>query len=285
MYPSRLVSDSADLNIAEYRGVQENSIVYVIASQLELFVRIVLPTLRIPFVLVTGDSDRALPGKSIETKAVCRALLDDDRVIHWFAQNTALSHPKITLMPIGLDYHTLQGEGWLGQDHGRGPNHSAEEQESALIALRDTLEPIERRPLNAYVNFLFSLNRERSRAWKALKNKPFIVSERQRVSTETTWKKQGTCSFVISPPGNGVDCHRTWEALVLGCVPVVKDDFLDELYRDLPVMIVRSWREVTQFRLNKFKSEMAHTNYAWDKLRLTYWSTCFRERVACSRNV
>lgn len=31
-------------------------------------------------------------------------------------------------------------------------------------------------------------------------------------------------SFVSSPPGNGYDCFRTWEALVVGTVPIVHDD-------------------------------------------------------------
>lgn len=285
VFPSRLVSDSLELNIEDYRDIRQNSTVYVIATQLELFFELVLPTVRVPFVLVTGDADRVLPGETIETRTVCQALLDDDRIIHWFAQNMALQHPKITQIPIGLDYHTRQGEGFKGQDHGRGPNRSAEEQESALTAIRDCLEPIERRPPTTYVNFLFSPNKERARARRALKYKPFVVYERQHVSTEATWKNQGACSFVISPPGNGADCHRTWEALVLGCVPVVTQNFLEHLYRDLPVMIVRSWREVTASSLERFKTGMEHTTYAWDKLRLEYWRTCFRERAMCSSHV
>jgi hypothetical protein len=29
-------------------------------------------------------------------------------------------------------------------------------------------------------------------------------------------------AFVASPYGGGPDCHRTWEALILGCIPIVK---------------------------------------------------------------
>ena len=28
------------------------------------------------------------------------------------------------------------------------------------------------------------------------------------------WAQYGESAFVASPPGNGFDCHRTWEALV-----------------------------------------------------------------------
>ena len=43
--------------------------------------------------------------------------------------------------------------------------------------------------------------------------------------------------FILSPPGAGFDCHRTWEALYLGAIPIVKTSSLDPLYKDLPVVI------------------------------------------------
>jgi len=50
--------------------------------------------------------------------------------------------------------------------------------------------------------------------------------------------------FVISPPGNGNDCHRTWEALYLGAIPVVLSDSLDStLTEKLPILAVDSWSE------------------------------------------
>ena len=38
------------------------------------------------------------------------SLLDDDRLIHWFCQNFTSSHPKVTNLPIGLNYHTMKSE-------------------------------------------------------------------------------------------------------------------------------------------------------------------------------
>lgn len=37
-----------------------------------------------------------------------------------------------------------------------------------------------------------------------------------------------TSRFVISPPGNGRDCHRTWESIYLGSVPVVLEGSLPQ---------------------------------------------------------
>lgn len=51
--------------------------------------------------------------------------------------------------------------------------------------------------------------------------------------------------FVASPPGNGLQSHRTWEALVAGRVPVVlrTSGPMDDLYMGLPVLLVDGWSE------------------------------------------
>jgi len=48
--------------------------------------------------------------------------------------------------------------------------------------------------------------------------------------------------FVLSPPGRGLDCHRTWEAIYLGAVPVVLEGTLPlGLLHDLPIHPVSSY--------------------------------------------
>ena len=50
--------------------------------------------------------------------------------------------------------------------------------------------------------------------------------------------------FVMSPPGNGPDCHRTWEALYLGATPIVHRDSWPFRAHNLPVLQVDSWGEI-----------------------------------------
>jgi hypothetical protein len=51
-------------------------------------------------------------------------------------------------------------------------------------------------------------------------------------------------TFVLSPPGNGPDCHRTWEALYSGAVPVVLASALSAKLTDgLPILRVESYEE------------------------------------------
>jgi len=52
--------------------------------------------------------------------------------------------------------------------------------------------------------------------------------------------------FVLSPPGNGADCHRTWEAIYLGAIPIVHKDFWPFNNLELPVLVVDDWFSVPE---------------------------------------
>jgi hypothetical protein len=56
--------------------------------------------------------------------------------------------------------------------------------------------------------------------------------------------------FVLSPPGNGFDCHRTWEAIYLGAIPIVKEKYWPFSHLDLPVVVVQEWSELS--RIHEF---------------------------------
>lgn len=52
--------------------------------------------------------------------------------------------------------------------------------------------------------------------------------------------------FVVSPWGEGPDCHRTWEALAAGCIPIVRvHPGLANLFTNEPVLTVMDWSELT----------------------------------------
>jgi hypothetical protein len=74
----------------------------------------------------------------------------------------------------------------------------------------------------------------------------------QRVHASTIHKLMRKTMFVPSPAGNGIDCHRTWEALYLGAVPVVlRSEYFGE--SDWPVLLVDSWSELLEKKDNELK--------------------------------
>jgi hypothetical protein len=87
-----------------------------------------------------------------------------------------------------------------------------------------------------------------------------------------TWKNMLNFKYVISPHGNGLDCHRTWEAIFLGCIPIVRTSALDPLFEGLPVLIVREWSHITQRLLDTFQPDYSQL----EKLELSHWSNKFK---------
>jgi hypothetical protein len=60
-------------------------------------------------------------------------------------------------------------------------------------------------------------------------------------SFEDYLKTMAEYRWVVCPRGNGIDVHRVWEALLLGCVPVYVADSRDNVplvYREFPMIRV-----------------------------------------------
>lgn len=73
--------------------------------------------------------------------------------------------------------------------------------------------------------------------------------------------------FVISPEGNGIDCHRTYEALMAGVIPIVEDHpGIRKKYEGCPILYTKDYSEITEEYLNKVWDQYIDT--AWDFSRL-----------------
>lgn len=79
--------------------------------------------------------------------------------------------------------------------------------------------------------------------------------------------------FVMSPFGSKADCHRHWEILLLGAIPVmIASPPLLELFHGLPAVFVGSWAEVTPQRLSyELARYDQRIHFDWDKLTVQYW--------------
>jgi hypothetical protein len=81
--------------------------------------------------------------------------------------------------------------------------------------------------------------------------------------------------FVLSPPGNGIDCHRTWEAIYLGAIPVVLKTCLHKyLVNSFPIYPTDTWENFLQ----KSDSELNYIINEFDgkefpALTMEFWET------------
>lgn len=79
--------------------------------------------------------------------------------------------------------------------------------------------------------------------------------------------------FVISPEGNGIDCHRHYEALIAGCIPIVEDHpGIREKYKGCPILFTKDYSEITFEYLENVYNSMIETEYDFSCLFLKHYS-------------
>jgi len=89
-----------------------------------------------------------------------------------------------------------------------------------IIAARHDYDVGKIEPL-AFCNWHFAIERGDRRDCRR-RVSPSAVSYRSDFTTrDVSWRMNAGCAFTLSPAGAGLDCHRTWEALLLGSIPVV----------------------------------------------------------------
>lgn len=79
-------------------------------------------------------------------------------------------------------------------------------------------------------------------------------------------------SFTISPEGNGIDCHRHYEAWFCGCIPIIEyNKKLEEKYCGLPILWTTDYTEITKEYLKHKLSQFLHNKYDFDMLYLNHY--------------
>jgi hypothetical protein len=255
--------NSDNLNDYNFNDLKQNDILYIKTDIINLFSHRI-SEIKCKFILVTGSSDYTVPIDRFANINDFLKILNNENVIHWYAENCIYVHPKITILPIGIDFHSSYC----------GTTKTPIEQEYELINIKRSATYFSKRECKIYSNCHFATTtRYGYDRIDAINNIPceILYLEPSRIDRKSSWLKQINYAFVLSPLGNGLDCYRTWEALVLGCIPIVKTSGIDSLYIDLPVLIVNQWKDVTQKLLMDTIQDFKNRIFNYDKLTLKYW--------------
>jgi hypothetical protein len=93
------------------------------------------------------------------------------------------------------------------------------------------------------------------------------------LGSDSYFKVLPSFKFVVSPEGNGIDCHRHYEALMAGCIPIVEDNpKTREKYSNLPILYTKDYSEIKTEYLNAKYTEMIDVKYDFAKLFLSSYS-------------
>lgn len=200
-----------------------------------------------PFVLISHNCDNIITDSF-------QSLADHPLLLKWFAQNLQYDHPKLHWLPIGI-----ANDMW---PHG------------SLEALQYVLDFSHSISKEKDIYFFFALHtneKERKSCKKILQEKGLVFGEVKPF----VYYLQDLAShkFCISPPGNGVDCHRIWESFYFGTVPILlRTKFTETISTYFPCILLTSWEELDE------KTILASYDSSWRTqaqsspfLRFNYW--------------
>lgn len=116
------------------------------------------------------------------------------------------------------------------------------------------LKPLDQRDIELLVCFSIWTNpliRTKALGWARTLHGATIIDD--PITPRAYRKLLLRSKYVLSPPGNGADCHRTWEALYLGAIPVVLNEYWPFSDYDIPVVSLRNWEEFdSKVKLNQY---------------------------------
>jgi hypothetical protein len=186
-----------------------------------------LPNLRKPLIVILGNSEKNHEASYFEPLPGVRI----------FAQNLVGPSTGAEVLPIGVKNDWYSGNRVLQSVRGRGVSP-------------DARLPRIMWEFNVNINFV-----ERGEAAKWLLRANTCDHLPDSTPSEHRNSLERYC-FVASPPGSSLDNHLTWEAMYLGCVPIVLRSHMSERYAGLglPIWVLDSYSELLNLQESELKA-------------------------------
>lgn len=231
-------------------AVKEGDSIFVNGYYFEYFYQNIHPLIHNPYKIICHNSDLSIPTNS------SKAILEEPSLIALFTQNPSCFHKKLIGIPIGL-----ANKHWP-----HGNTQLISEVQSMNLQKKHLL----------YSNFLIrTYPTERTLVHNLFKDRHFCYSAANKGTREYLIDLKES-HFVLCPRGNGLDCHRIWETLLVDSYPIVKSSSLDQLFNGLPVLIVNEWQDITEDLLHQTLINFSHTDYAFGKMYITFWTNLIK---------
>lgn len=107
----------------------------------------------------------------------------------------------------------------------------------------------------------------------------------RQVSGSQYFDELPSYKFVISPEGNGIDCHRHYEALMAGCIPIIEDNpLIKEKYKGLPILYTKDYSEITHIYLEQTYKEMINQTFDFSRLFLSSYNVEDQNKIKTNGN-
>ena len=196
-----------------------------------------------PCTLITSYSDACVTDEL--------ASLLPDNVLDWYSNNVMTDNPIVHDVPIGFVYN-VEREKALQSVMQRGPQPRRNLMYTCFTRANGRVGMYEM--FGGY-------------DWNTVKGGTAFDS----IVPEEFYTDILHHDYVLSPEGAGPDCHRHWEALILGSIPIVKRSRAVKLLEDQPALLVDDWDEVTEERLLAELPMLKQRTFNTDLVDVEYW--------------
>jgi hypothetical protein len=233
---SNLIFDEHHQDTAE-KVTKSGQVAFVKTDLVPHFFRDIVPNLKHDIKIITHNSALGIDQRY-------SVFLNDPRIIRWYAQNANFQHPKLESVPLGMaNRHWPHGD--------------------VSIVEKINNDNIDKDHL-VYMNFDLKTNlSERTKVYNLFKGKEYVLEGEKKPFKEYI-TDLSRCKFTVSPPGAGIDCHRIWESIAVGTIPIVESCHNITFHVKMPIMVINDWkmldRNMLENKYDFFKSELYNTS-------------------------
>ena len=272
------ICESNENPLIKIREQKNTPIIFLKTELLEEYADFLLSIER-KYILITASNDDTCvpyyeyPPNDYNIVEKTDKILKSVYLISWYTKNACILHEKLKPTPLGPKWQ-WRSTAFFGED----------KTETLSILNRLCLSPdkmlknSELKQNILYFNFTAWTTNEpkykphtniRNNVIEDLKNKGFKYNENS--DFESYMNELTTYKFCISPPGRGIDTHRTWEAFMVGTIPIILSSPLNDLYKTLPAIVIDDFSIITEDYLNEKYNEIIERKYDYSILYTEYW--------------
>lgn len=246
--------------------VEEGDLIFVDKDNMGFFFS-VMDQIEKPFIVISHlDSETDL--KPYEQQ------LNAPHLIAWFTKNADKRHKKVYYLPLGvgrmnplfsLDYFKEKFDVFRSTVQSKQHFYIGSKQFCYTIFQANSGKTD---LLTAHFSKRASLDRKRMYDYFAsrgfCKTFPFLPYGEYIDSIKKT-------CFILAPQEKGFDSYRIWEALSCGSAPIILNSPIAGQFKNLPVVIVNQWSDITEDFLREKKAKLAKRTFMFQKLFCDFW--------------
>ncbi len=238
-----------DISTVAAKEVATGDIIFVRSDLLRDFFLKIHKKISNPYILISHNSDQNIGDELLKYL--------DEKVIHFFAQNLTSTHPRCTPIPIGLQLRLY-------------------DKKNIGVRLIEKYKNTANKKLNMFYSFSQETNPKRSYLLSIIKENPHSIGAAKKLNKEEYYEKVASYCFNISPEGNGMDCHRTWESMYLNTIPIVERNASTVYWESigLPILLVEDWSVLSKLGKETLteRCETLSERFSSPALYMPYWT-------------